>query len=199
MTSGATWLAAARETRGSEIAEAAMVLPLMFMILLAIFCLGRLSHLWHDHHAARGAHARPWLRHAPLAPRARTLRRRMPRPPCRARCGRHREPTRAAMSLPKLDSARAVHVRQRELLPVQWRQPGLHVHPVDLTLRAGNVQLSFSLKGRQRDELRHVGRGGVSSASNIPTIFIYRAVPAIPSDLANMSLPAQAQMRAETQ
>ncbi len=35
------WLRTLRETGGSEIAEAALVLPLMFMMLLAIFWCGQ--------------------------------------------------------------------------------------------------------------------------------------------------------------
>jgi Flp pilus assembly protein TadG len=41
-----SWQALTRETRGSEIAEAAMVLPLMFMVLLGIFWFGQAFRIY---------------------------------------------------------------------------------------------------------------------------------------------------------
>src|SRR5205085_1249292 len=53
------WRRVAEETRGSEIAEAALVLPLMFTLLLGVFWVGRLYNVYATmNHAAReGAQA----------------------------------------------------------------------------------------------------------------------------------------------
>jgi len=58
--SGATsWLILARNTRGSEIAETAMILPLLFVILLAVFWFGQAFRFYGTitHAAREGARA----------------------------------------------------------------------------------------------------------------------------------------------
>jgi Flp pilus assembly protein TadG len=57
--SAITWPAWARNTRGSEIAETAMVLPLLFVILLAIFWFGQAFRIYGTitHAAREGARA----------------------------------------------------------------------------------------------------------------------------------------------
>jgi len=54
-----TWSNAARDTRGAEIAETAMVLPLVFMMLMAIFWFGQAFRIYGTitHAAREGARA----------------------------------------------------------------------------------------------------------------------------------------------
>lgn len=54
-----TWVGAARDTRGAEIAETAVVLPLLFMVLIAIFWFGQAFRIYGTitHAARQGARA----------------------------------------------------------------------------------------------------------------------------------------------
>ena len=57
--SAITWRAIARNTRGAEIAETAMILPLLFVVLLAIFWFGQAFRIYGTitHAAREGARA----------------------------------------------------------------------------------------------------------------------------------------------
>jgi hypothetical protein len=188
------WLKAARATDGSEIAEAALVLPLMFMMLLAIFWFGQAFSMYGTitHAARQGARAA-------VAPACTTC---------------------TAVNTPAQNAYNAVQsaLAASRLDPANMSKPttapalcscgstnsacGGGGSPVtcdpsetSLCVQA-NVQLSFSLKGG-------AGECGtsVSFQYKYPHHFYLPCAewPCTSLDLGQMSLPAQAQMRIETQ
>jgi hypothetical protein len=188
------WLKAIHRTDGSEIAEAALVLPLMFMMLLAIFWFGQAFSMYGTiTHAARlGARAA-------VAPACTT-------------CTATNTPAQNAYNAVK--SALAAS----RLNPVNMSRPttapalcscgstnsacggGGSLVSCDASETSvcvqTNVQLSFSLKGG-------AGECGtsVSFQYKYPHHFYLPCAewPCKSLDLGQMSLPAQAQMRIETQ
>jgi hypothetical protein len=188
------WLGVARGTDGSEIAEAALVLPLMFMMLLAIFWFGQAFSMYGTitHAARQGARAA-------VAPACTT-------------CTTANTPAQNAYNA--VQSALAAS----RLNPVNMSRPSAapalcSCGSTNATCGGGgglvlcdasetslcvqtNVQLSFSSKGG-------AGECGtsVSFQYKYPHHFYLPCAewPCKSLDLGQMSLPAQAQMRIETQ
>jgi TadE-like protein len=188
------WLKAARATDGSEIAEAALVLPLMFMMLLAIFWFGQAFSMYGTitHAARQGARAA-------VAPACTTC---------------------TAVNTPAQNAYNAVQsaLAASRLDPANMSKPTtapalcscgstntacggggslVTCDPSETSLCVQtNVQLSFSLKGG-------AGECGtsVSFQYKYPHHFYLPCAewPCTSLDLGQMSLPAQAQMRIETQ
>jgi Flp pilus assembly protein TadG len=182
-----------RETDGSEIAEAALVLPLMFMMLLAIFWFGQAFSMYGTitHAARQGARAA-------VAPACTT-------------CTTANTPAQNAYNA--VQSALAAS----RLNPVNMSRPTTapalcSCGSTNASCNGGsavacdasetsvcvqtNVQLSFSSKGG-------AGECGtsVSFQYKYPHHFYLPCAewPCHSLDLGQMSLPAQAQMRIETQ
>jgi Flp pilus assembly protein TadG len=187
------WLRTVRETDGSEIAEAALVLPLMFMMLLAIFWFGQAFSMYGTitHAARQGARAA-------VAPACTT-------------CTTANTPAQNAYTA--VQSALAAS----RLNPVNMSRPTTapalcSCGSTNSSCNGGsavtcdasetsvcvqtNVQLSFSAKGG-------AGECGtsVSFQYKYPHHFYLPCAewPCHSLDLGQMSLPAQAQMRIETQ
>ena len=187
------WLKAVRETDGSEIAEAALVLPLMFMMLLAIFWFGQAFSMYGTitHAARQGARAA-------VAPACTTC---------------------TAANTPAQNAYNAVRsaLAASRLNPVNMSRPTTApalctCNSTNAACNGGslvacdasetsvcvqtNVQLSFSAKGG-------AGECGtsVSFQYKYPHHFYLPCAewPCTSLDLGQMSLPAQAQMRIETQ
>jgi TadE-like protein len=185
------WLKAARATDGSEIAEAALVLPLMFMMLLAIFWFGQAFSMYGTitHAARQGARAA-------VAPACTTC---------------------TAVNTPAQNAYNAVQsaLAASRLDPANMSKPttapalcscgstntacgggGSLVTCDPSETSQTNVQLSFPLKGG-------AGECGtsVSFQYKYPHHFYLPCAewPCTSLDLGQMSLPAQAQMRIETQ
>lgn len=187
------WFKTLRETGGSEIAEAALVLPLMFMMLLAIFWFGQAFSMYGTitHAARQGARAA-------VAPACTT-------------CTTANTPAQNAYNA--VQSALAAS----RLNPVNMSRPTTapslcSCGSTNSSCNGGsavtcdasetsvcvqtNVQLSFSAKGG-------AGECGtsVSFQYKYPHHFYLPCAewPCHSLDLGQMSLPAQAQMRIETQ
>lgn len=187
------WLKTLRATDGSEIAEAALVLPLMFMMLLAIFWFGQAFSMYGTitHAARQGARAA-------VAPACTTC---------------------TAANTPAQNAYNAVQsaLAASRLNPVNMSRPttapalcscgstnaacgGGSAVACDASETSvcvqTNVQLSFSAKGG-------AGECGtsVSFQYKYPHHFYLPCAewPCHSLDLGQMSLPAQAQMRIETQ
>jgi len=190
----AAWIKAVRRSDGSEIAEAALVLPLMFMMLLAIFWFGQAFSMYGTitHAARQGARAA-------VAPACTTC---------------------TTVNTPAQNAYNAVQsaLAASRLDPANMSQPttapalcscgstnsacggGGSLVSCDASETSvcvqTNVQLSFSLKGG-------AGECGtsVSFQYKYPHHFYLPCAewPCKSLDLGQMSLPAQAQMRIETQ
>jgi len=194
-----TWLGAARDTRGAEIAETAMILPLFFMIFLAVFWFGQAFRIYGTMTQAARAGAE-----AAVAPVCTT---------CSA----------GATSATKAQTAfqnalLPAHLDKNQLVPwggasPKWTPPVLctcgsvssssscrTAAPCDATVTnvcvQENVQLSYPVPGG-------MGTCGISVSARYQNAY-HLPIPCWPQpctslDLGNMLLPGQAQMRAETQ
>src|SRR6266404_619964 len=102
-----TWRGLARSTRGAEIAETAMILPLLFMVILAIFWFGQAFRIYGTltHAAREGARAAV-------------------APPC-ATCGSPTPTQNAAAAITK--ALTVAHLNAAQLVPVaNWTPPQLY-------------------------------------------------------------------------
>ena len=178
-----------RDSRGSEIAETAMILPLFFMIFLGIFFFGQAYRIYGT--LTQGARAGA---EAAVAPICAT---------CTAGTATPALNAQAAV----YNSLAAAHLDKNSLVPVaKWTAPTLCqcgstspscASPVTCDGSVGdvcvqeNVQLSYPSKGG-------MGTCGISVSarykygSSLP-------IPGTTLDLGNLMLPGQAQMRSETQ
>jgi hypothetical protein len=184
------WRSLARNTRGSEIAETAMILPLFFIVFMAIFWFGQAFRIYSalTHGARAGAEAA-------VAPVCTT---------CNAGA------TPAANAQTAVYSAlAAAHLDKNNLVKygTQWTPPVLcacgSTSPscssasvscdpsVNDVCVQPNVQLSYPIQGG-------MGTCGISVSARYKYPYAFR-IPFSTLDLNNMLLPGQAQMRAETQ
>lgn len=175
-----TWRSLAQNTRGSEIAETAMVLPLVFMMLLAIFWFGQAFRIYGTitHAAREGARAAV----APVC----------------ATC--------AAGNTPAQNAAAAVNnaltAAHLSLAQVQAPAPP----PAPLSCVSQPVVCDPSVPNmcvQINVQLSNTTFGG-SSTCGTSVSFGYKypyhfGIPYTALDLGNIILPAHAQMRAETQ
>jgi Flp pilus assembly protein TadG len=182
-------------TQGSEIAEAALVLPLMFMMLLAIFWFGQAFSMYGTitHAARQGARAA-------VAPVCTT-------------CATASTPTPAQNAYSAVQSALVAS----RLDPAQLSQPTTAPALCSCgSPDAGcNGQASVACDGTESSicvqtnvQLSYASKGGagecgtsVSFQYKYPHHFYLPCAewPCTSLDLGQMSLPAQAQMRTETQ
>jgi len=182
----------ARDAGGSEIAETAMVLPLFFMIFMAIFWFGQAYRIYGT--LTQGARAGA---EAAVAPICAT---------CTAGTATPALNAQAAV----YNSLAAAHLDKGSLVPVSsWTPPNLCVciannpnpsctsTPVtcdgtvsDVCVQK-NVQLSYPSKGG-------MGTCGISVSARYKYGYSF-PIPFTSLDLGNLQLPGQAQMRAETQ
>jgi hypothetical protein len=186
------WRNLARSTRGSEIAETAMILPLLFMVFMAIFWFGQAFRIYGTltHGARLGAEAAV----APLCTTCGT-------PP----------PTLAATNAKTAvyNALAAAHLDKNGLVPygAKWTPPVLCACG---SVSTSCVSSSISCDGsvgdvciQQNVQLSYPSQGGmgtcgisVSARYQYPYHF---KIPLTSLDLGNMLLPGQAQMRQETQ
>jgi Flp pilus assembly protein TadG len=186
-----TWRDVARSTRGAEIAETAMVLPLVFMMLLAIFWFGQAFRIYGTitHAAREGARSA-------VAPVCAT---------CAA----------AAANAPTQNAITAVNsaLAAAKLDPNQVQAPattpvlcpcgsqnsscGGNAVQCDASVTTSkvcvqpNVQLSYSAQG---------GAGTCGTSVSFGYKYPYHfSIPYTTLDLGTITLPAQAEMRVETQ
>jgi Flp pilus assembly protein TadG len=180
-------------TRGTELAEAAIVLPLLFMILLAIFWFGQAFRIYGTitHAAREGARAA-------VAPACAT-------------CAATTTPTQNATTA-VTNAMTAAHLNTTELAALStWTPPALcpcgsssssctpkscDSATINVCVQT-NVQLSYvSPQG---------GAGSCGTSVSLRYTYPYRfTLPCWPQpctslDLSKVNLPAQAQMRLETQ
>jgi Flp pilus assembly protein TadG len=183
----------ARDTRATEIAEAAVVLPLLFMILMGIFWFGQAFRIYGTLTQATRAGAR-----AAVAPVCAT-------------CA-------AAATSPGLiaqtavqNSMAAAHLSPNDLVTTgaAWTTPAptlyqCHTNPLTPVACDGtvtsvcvqeNVQLSFPAPATGPAGMGECGTS-VSVRYKYPFHF---SIPFTNLDLGNIQLPGQAEMRAETQ
>lgn len=187
-----TWSGLARGTRGAEIAETAMILPLLFMIIMAIFWFGQAFRIYGTitHAARQGARAAVVPVCATCAPVATTAS--------------------AQNAVNAVSSAMAAaHLNTSDLQAfASWTPPSLCPcgstssscgSTVSCAPVAGNtavcvqpnVQLSYTSQG---------GTGSCGTSVSMRYKYPFRfVIPYTSLDLGNITLPADAQMRVETQ
>jgi len=182
-----------RDTRGSEIAEFAMVVPLLFMILMGIFWFGQAFRIYGTLTQATRAGAR-----AAVAPVCATC----TIPP-------NTGPAQYAQTAVQ-NAMAAAHLSTSQLVPTsQWTAPVLYqCHSGSSTppqvgcdgsvtsmCVQANVQLSYPTPATGPAGMGTCGTS-VSLRYKYPFSF---TIPLTNLDLGNIQLPGQAQMRAETQ
>jgi Flp pilus assembly protein TadG len=186
-----TWRAAARDTRGAEIAETAMVLPLVFMMLMAIFWFGQAFRIYGTitHAAREGARAA-------VAPVCATC----AAAPASAATQNAIAAVNNALSAAHLSTAQVLKPVPVPLLcpcPSPNSSCGGNAVQCDPSVSTSNVcvqpnvQLSYSTLG---------GAGVCGTSVSFGYKYPYHfSIPNTALDLGNITLPAQAQMRAEAQ
>ncbi len=184
------WRNLARSTRGQEIAEAALVLPLLLAVLMAIFWFGQAFRIYGTlaHGTRAGAEAA-------VAPACTT-------------CTASTPATNAQAAV--YNSLSAAHLNKSQLVPWggKWTAPILCAcgtvsapsscrNPVacdgsvtDVCVQE-NVQLSYTSQGG-------MGTCGTSVSARYQYPYHF-SIPLTNLDLGNVLLPGQAQMRNETQ
>jgi Flp pilus assembly protein TadG len=186
------WQGLARNTRGSEIAETAMILPLFFMIFMAIFWFGQA-------YRAYGAltHATRLGAEAAVAPVCTTC----AAPPANAVATNAQTAVQNALQY--------AHLSQNQLVPWStWTPPTVCTCGTVASATActapracdpsvtnvcvqENVQLSYPSPGG-------MGTCGISVSARFQYAYHF-PIPFTNLDLGNILLPGQAQMRVETQ
>lgn len=175
-----------RDNRGSEIAETAMILPLLFMILMAIFWFGQAFRIYGTLTQATRQGAR-----AAVAPVCTT-------------CATGSTPAQNAQTAVQ-NALAAAHLSSAQLVPTtQWTAPAQCLcqnSPCSQVQCDGsvvsicvqpNVQLSYpTIQGG-------MGSCGTSVSARYQYPYHFH-IPLTTLDLGNMLLPGQAQMRVETQ
>jgi Flp pilus assembly protein TadG len=187
-----TWNTLARSTRGAEIAETAMILPLLFMVIMAIFWFGQAYRIYGSltHAAREGARAA-------VAPACAT-------------CASGNTPTQDAVATVTSAMA-AANLKTAQLKAfTSWTPPALcpcgssssscgnsavqcdtSVGTNNAICVQPNVQLSYPSQGG-------AGSCGTSVSMRYQNPYHF-FIPYTTLDLFNVALPGQAQMRAETQ
>jgi Flp pilus assembly protein TadG len=184
------WARVARDTNGAELAESAAILPLLFMVLMAIFWFGQAYRIYGTLTHATRAGAR-----AAVAPVCTT---------CSAGVGAAKN-AQAALE----NALQAASLDKNQLLTTSsWTAPTLCLcgnasANSSCTAQATcdgsvteacvqlNVQLSFPSQGG-------MGTCGTSVSARYKYPYHFH-IPLTTLDLGNISLPGQAEMRAETQ
>jgi hypothetical protein len=184
------WHHVVRDTRGTEIAETAVVLPMLFMILIAIFWFGQAFRIYTTLTQASRAGAR-----AAVAPVCATC------PPA--------GPTSQAVNAQAAvqNTMAAAHLSVNQLVPTaQWTPPALYACGIGTTTPVacdGSVTIPICVQERVQLSLPTTAPGGMGTCGTSVSMhykypFHFR-IPLTNLDLGTMQLPGQAQMRAETQ
>jgi len=185
-----TWRRVARDTRGTEVAETAVVLPMLFMLLIAILWFGQAYRVYGTLTQASRAGAR-----AAVAPVCATC------PPA-GPTGQGQNAQTAVQN-----SMAAAHLSVNQLVPTaQWTAPVLYQCGTAKATQVScdgsvtipicvqeNVQLSYPTTAPAG-----MGTCGTSVSMRYKYPFHF-SIPFTNLDLGTMQLPGQAQMRAETQ
>ena len=191
---GTIWRSLARNTRGSEIAETAMILPLLFMVFLAIFWFGQAFRIYGTltHGARLGAEAAV----APLCTTCGT-------PP----------PTLAATNAQTAvyNALAAAHLDKKNLVNWKnWTAPTLcrcgnpssscvsSSRSCDGTVPDVCVQPNVQLTYPNQGTLGGMGTCGTSVSARYKVPYSF-PIPFTSLNMNNMLIPGQAQMRIETQ
>lgn len=184
-----TWRCLTRDTRGTEIAETAVVLPLLFMILIGIFWFGQAFRIYGTLTQATRAGAR-----AAVAPVCAT-------------CA-------AAATSPGLVAQTAVqntmvaaHLSTNQLVPTaQWTTPLLYQCGTAKATQVacdGSVTIPICVQENVQLSYPTTAPGGMGTCgTSVSMRYKYPfhfSIPYTNLDLGNIQLPGQAQMRAETQ
>jgi Flp pilus assembly protein TadG len=187
------WRSLARDTRGTEIAEAAVVLPMLFMILMAIFWFGQAFRIYGTLTQATRAGAR-----AAVAPVCATCAAAGTSQGLIAQTAVQNVLTAAHLSPNQLVTSGAAWTSPAPIL-YQCRQSPLAPVACDPAVTSvcvqENVQLSFPAPVTGPAGMGECGTS-VSVRYKYPFHF---SIPFTNLDLGNIQLPGQAQMRAETQ
>jgi hypothetical protein len=174
----------ARGTCGSEIAETAIILPLFFMIFLAVFWFGQAFHIY-----STLTHATRLGAEAAIAP------------VCTTCVQRDAVTTNAQTAIYK--TLAAAHLNKNNLVAwggPDWTPPALTSCSSTIVSCDGtvtdvcvqkNVQLSYPSQGG-------MGTCGISVSARYKYPYHF-PIPFTSLDLGNMLIPGQAQMRGETQ
>jgi hypothetical protein len=178
----------ARDARGSEIAETAMIIPLFFMIFMGIFWLGQAYRIYGT--LTQGTRAGAEAAVAPVC----------------ATCS-------AGTATPALNAQAAVyntlsaaHLDKNSLVPTaSWTPPNL----CPCGSPSPSCSSAVSCDGTVGDvcvqtpvQLSYPGQGMGTCGISVSARYKYGyslPIPFTTLDLGNMQLPGQAQMRAETQ
>jgi Flp pilus assembly protein TadG len=178
----------ARDTRGAEIAETAMVLPLVFMMVIAIFWFGQAFRIYGTitHAAREGA------RNA-VAPACTTCAAVTPNGAAQNAV----TAVNSALSAAKLDPNQVQLPSPVPTFPACGGGAPVSTCYPTVTSPTSNVCVQFNV------QLSSSANGGVGTCGTSVS-FGYKypyhfLIPLTTLDLGNMSLPAQAQMRVETQ
>jgi Flp pilus assembly protein TadG len=195
--SGWTWRSAARDTQGAEIAETAMVLPLVFVMLIAVFWFGQAFRIYGaiTHAAREGARAA-------VAPSCAT-------------CTAATTSTQNAITA-VTNAMNAAHLNTAQFQPLaSWTAPSLCPCGSSNSSCGGNA-VSCDPAGTSSKvcvqpgvQLSYVSPQGGAGSCGTSVSFRYKygsrftlpcwPQPCTPLNLGNINLPAQAQMRLETQ
>jgi Flp pilus assembly protein TadG len=188
-----TWRRLARDTRATEIAEAAVVLPMLFMILMAIFWFGQAFRIYGTLTQATRAGAR-----AAVAPVCATCAAAGTSPGLIAQTAVQNAMAAAHLSANQLVTTGAAWTTPAPTL-YQCRKSPLTAVSCDPTVTSvcvqQNVQLSFPTPVSGPAGMGECGTS-VSVRYKYPFHF---SIPYTNLDLGNIQLPGQAQMRAEAQ
>src|ERR1022692_2509655 len=175
-----TWRRLALDTRGTEIAESAMIMPLLFMVLLAIFWFGQAYRIYGTltHGARAGAEAA-------VAPVCTT---------CSAGATTAAQNAQTAVQ----NALSAAHLSQNQLVPwTTWTPPTLLActtsRPVSCDGTVTNVCVQENVQ-LSNPSLGGMGTCGVSVSARYQYPYHFH-VPLTSLDLGNLLLPGQAQMR----
>lgn len=198
-SAGRIWRRLARDTRGTEIVEAAVVLPLLFMVLLGIFWFGQAFRVYGTLAQATRAGAR-----AAVAPVCTT---------CAASGSTPAQIAQAAVT----NSMNAAHLNTNQLVPTsQWTVPvptlcqcnsGASSSSSCATPVACDASVSIAMCVQPNVQLSYptpttgpqgMGTCGTSVSLRYKYPFHF-TIPLTNLDLGNLQVPGEAQMRVETQ
>jgi Flp pilus assembly protein TadG len=190
------WRGVMRDTRGTEIAETAVVLPLVLIMLIAVFWFGQAFRIYGTlaHAAREGARAA-------VAPACAT-------------CAATTPTQNAAAAITK--ALTAAHLNTAQLVPAaNWTSPQLYVcgtspnpqnvQQCDPTVNTINICVQTNVQLSYENPLGAGGAGSCGTSVSLRYQYPYHfKLPCWPQpctalDLYNVSLPGQAQMRLETQ
>lgn len=187
-----TWQSVGRSTRGSEIAETAIILPLFFMVFMAIFWFAQAFRIYGT--LAHGTRAGAEAAVAPV---------------CTTCSAGTATPAKNAQTAVQ-NALQAAHLDKNQLVPwSKWTPPALCVclpnnpnsscttTPVSCDSKVVNVCVQVNV------QLSYASQGGMGTCgTSVSARYQYGydfPIPFTTLNLGNMLLPGQAQMREETQ